>query len=287
MRLLLFTLALGLLALPAHAARIEVQKGVAYGKGYVKAENGSGYELRELLLDVYAPKDRGDAPRPAVVLLHGGSFMRGKRGHDDLVSLARHLARNGYVCFSGDYRLMKDDPPAASPWSVPQLRRAMHACFVDAKAMVAHVRAQAEAYHVDPSRVGFLGDSAGGFAAYALAASDENAFTRDREDLPIPPGNPTGVATKPDAVVILWANGDFVLDEFDAQDPPLMIVHGTDDGEFGTPFRAAETAVKAARAAGVDVTFHPIEGADHGAWDAKVDGQDINELVETFLKEHL
>jgi acetyl esterase/lipase len=286
MRYLFLALACCLI-LPAHAARIDVIEDVVYGQGYVRAEDGDDFVLKDLLLDVYLPEKPGDTPHPAVVLMHGGSFMHGTRKHDELTDLARYLARRGYVCFSGDYRLMKDDPPAQTPWSIPQLRRAMHACFVDAKAMVSYARANAGQYHLDPDRIAFVGDSAGGFAAYALAATGDDQYRRDREDLPIPDANPQHVSAKPNAVVVLWSNGDFVLDQFDANDPPLMILHGTDDGEFGTPFRAAEAAVKAATTAGIDVTFHPIPDADHGAWDADINGKDINHTIEAFLNAKL
>lgn len=271
----------------AFAARIAVDEGVVYGQGYVRDAESRKFVLKDLLLDVYRPEKPTAVLQPAVVLMHGGSFMKGTRKHEELTDLAKHLTRRGYVCFSGDYRLMQDDPPADGLWAVPQLRRAMHAAFVDAKTMVAFVRAHAAEYHVDPNRIAFVGDSAGGFAAYALAATGDDMYARDRADMPVPAANPTGVSTRPNAVVVLWSNGDFVLDQFDARDPALMIVHGTDDKEFGTPFSAAESAAKAARDAGMTVVFHPIPGGHHGAWDAKVDGKNINTLVEEFLKANL
>lgn len=106
----------------------DVELDVAYGTGTISS-NGSLVE-RELLLDVYTPspnnadytqsKTVSDAPRPAVILIHGGGFQRGGRRqepytefdaiHDRMEDYAQLLAPLGYVVFVIEYRLAPELP---------------------------------------------------------------------------------------------------------------------------------------------------------------------------------
>src|SRR4051812_47558890 len=72
--------------------------GVRRRRGIVYARPG-GVDLK---LDVYAPREP-DTIRPAVVYVHGGGLMSGSRRHGK--PLLTHLAANGWVAFSIDYRL--------------------------------------------------------------------------------------------------------------------------------------------------------------------------------------
>jgi acetyl esterase/lipase len=83
-------------------AAVETQRGVAYGE----------VDGTELLLDAYLPPAR-EAPRPAVILIHGGFWTSGSRS--DMSVAARELAKAGYVAFSIDYRLL-DAVTAQNPW---------------------------------------------------------------------------------------------------------------------------------------------------------------------------
>lgn len=97
----------------------------------------------------------------AVVYLHGGGFMLGDLDSSD--SIAWGLCDQvGTTIFSLDYRLTPDHPfPAA---------------FDDCYGVLEHLHAEASAYDIEPSRIAFFGDSAGGSltAACALAARDRN-----------------------------------------------------------------------------------------------------------------
>jgi acetyl esterase/lipase len=118
-----------------------------------------------LLGDLYLPEGRSKAP--VVVAFHGGAWRSGSR------TFYRYwgpfLARNGYALFAVDYRLGK---PGRYPAAVE-----------DAKAAVQFVRARAEEFHVDPQRIGLMGDSAGGHLA-ALLALAADRFTEARGDNP-------------------------------------------------------------------------------------------------------
>ena len=102
-----------------------------------------------LLLDVFYPPAR-EAPRPAVVLVHGGGLAFGSRA--DVFEQARALARAGYVAFAIEYRLFAQYN-GTNPWP---------AQLDDAQRAVRWVRANAAAYGVDPARLAAYGHSSGG-----------------------------------------------------------------------------------------------------------------------------
>ena len=99
-------------------------------------------------LDVCLPGGRA-VVRPAVVVVHGGSFTSGDKGSAGVHTMCLRLARAGYAAFSMNYRLL---PGAAFPDALHDLRSA-----------VRWIRAPARAarFHVDPDRVGAFGESAG------------------------------------------------------------------------------------------------------------------------------
>lgn len=153
-RALLALVAAALLAVaPAHAhaqTPLDVRKDVQYGSPVA----------RPLLLDAYLPPSGGNERRPAVILIHGGTFRTGDKASFE--PEARRLAAQGWAAFSVNYRL---DEPAAFPSELDDVRAAVH-----------WVRDNAAAYEVDPSRIGVLGESAGGTLA-ALLATTEPAVT--------------------------------------------------------------------------------------------------------------
>jgi acetyl esterase/lipase len=112
---------------------------------------------RVLKLDVY--RGSGEATgRPALLYIHGGGWTVGDKREQGL-PLLHHLARNGWVCFSANYRL---SPGATFPDHL-----------VDVKAALAWVRKHGAEYGADTSFVAVAGGSAGGHLA-ALIGLTEN-----------------------------------------------------------------------------------------------------------------
>jgi len=105
-----------------------------------------------LLLDAYLPAPAGTA-RPAVMLVHGGSWRVGGKG--DFAAEAMRFAELGWAAFSIDYRLVS---ASAFPAEVD-----------DVASAVRWVRAHAADFGVDPARIGALGASAGGHLVGMLA----------------------------------------------------------------------------------------------------------------------
>lgn len=107
-----------------------------------------------LKMNIYTPNN-GQTGRPAVVLIHGGSWLYGTRYQ--LHWYGRNLARRGYVAAAIDYRMMP--------------RNAFPACLQDCKLAVQWLKANADKYGIDPERIGALGNSAGGHLTALLAAT--------------------------------------------------------------------------------------------------------------------
>ena len=211
-------------------------------------------------LDLAMPKERGDAPRPAIVYIHGGGWTKGdKRGKG--IGAVLHYAAKGYVCISVNYRLDVDKK----------------ACVEDVKCAVRWLRAHAEKYNVDPDRIGAAGNSSGGHLALMLAVCPASAGLEGDgpyqehssmvqsahcSSTPIMPGfrGLRGKPADPDVQKIqpmTYVSGDV---------PPLYFIHGTEDTK--APVRFLDDFVKALREAGAkDITYKRYaDGTGHGAY---------------------
>ena len=107
---------------------------------------------RVLRLDVYrAPA--AESGRPALLYLHGGGWTVGDKLEQGL-PMMHHLARNGWVCFTANYRL---SPGATFPDHLE-----------DVKAALIWIREHGAEYGADPRFVAVSGGSAGGHLAALL-----------------------------------------------------------------------------------------------------------------------
>ena len=113
-----------------------------------------GHEL--WTLDLAVPEVESDRPRPAIVLVHGGGWVRGDKRNPNFVELMLDYAARGYVAINVNYRL--------DPSKLP--------CVKDVKCAVRWLRAHAAKYNVDPGRIGAYGNSAGAHLVAMLGLSD-------------------------------------------------------------------------------------------------------------------
>jgi acetyl esterase/lipase len=114
-----------------------------------------------LRLDVYRRRGSDGENRPALVFVHGGAWMIGNKAQQGR-PLLHHLAAEGWVCFSIEYRL---SPKATFPEHL-----------IDVKRAIAWVRRHAREYGIDPGFIVACGNSAGGHLASlaALTAADRS-----------------------------------------------------------------------------------------------------------------
>jgi acetyl esterase/lipase len=143
-----------------HAEEVDenlpVPSGVVFKTGlpYCQADG------QTLKLDWAEPEGRATA-RPAVVLIHGGAWMFGRR--NELRALQFMLAKEGFVAISVDYRLA---PQALFP-----------APLHDVQCAVRWLRSQAAVHAIAPDQISAWGHSAGAHLAALLAV------TANRSDL--------------------------------------------------------------------------------------------------------
>jgi acetyl esterase/lipase len=274
---------LGVRAQEPTATPIELteEKEVVYGE----------VDGQQLLLDVRRPPER-EAPRPAVLLLHGGGLITGSRAQVSTPAVV--LARQGYVTFSVDYRLFGwEDGSLANPWPAQ-----LH----DVQRAVRWIRAHAADYNVDPERIASYGHSSGGTLAVALGARE----TRDDTDPAL-----AGISSRVNCVVDLSGDMDLTIpypdpmwDEIntaliggtkeekpeawqdasplyqvDENTAPCLVIHGARDDV--TPVEHSRTLIEALHAAGVFAAYIELPDANHFGTDTWATS---GPWVETFLR---
>ncbi|MEZ6122319.1 MAG: alpha/beta hydrolase [Planctomycetaceae bacterium] len=235
-----------------------------------------------LLLDLFVPDADGDSEGqkikpPLLVWIHGGGWRSGNRKNAPLKPLTEH----GYAVASISYRLTD--------------RALFPAQIHDCKAAVRWLRANADQYGYDPSRIAVGGSSAGGHLALLLAVSanvpelegdvggncDQSSAVQAVVDFYGPSDFELRGKTQPDRAYTTKA-GSFALlgglrdgkitpeaERFaspstyvSSNDPPLLIFHGTKDQKV--LLDQSERMVSLYRQSGISVRLITIEGAGHG-----------------------
>ncbi|MGA2481207.1 MAG: alpha/beta hydrolase [Spirochaetia bacterium] len=118
---------------------------------------GKGGDV-DLTLDLARPE--GNGPFPAIVFIHGGSWLQGSKADYDY-PLQKAAAR-GYVAVTVNYRLTYETLANG------KARYPFPAQIKDVKCAVRWLRANAGKYRIDPDHIGVLGFSAGGHLALLL-----------------------------------------------------------------------------------------------------------------------
>jgi predicted esterase len=276
---------------------------VVYGQGRIDTAWGTkAGKSMNLLLDIYQPKAKAVAKRPAIVLIHGGGFTGGTRKQGAIVAIAKYFARRGWFAVSVDYRLAKNQGPVPKAWaeavkSAAKVSQAMgiYPAGRDCKAAVRWVHANADKYQVDTDRISATGGSAGAVLAVMLGTSFPGDF---RDELGVAE-DPTLKSTHMEsaaeiAVVIdLWGSARMVeilksidgKERFDKSDAPLAIIHGTKDSVVA--FKNAEQLRDQYIKTGALHAFYPLEGAGHGAWKSTYKGKALSALAFDFMVKHL
>lgn len=266
--------------------RIDVETDVEYGRA----------GEMPLTLDVIKPKQAADEgkKRPCIVWIHGGGWQNGNKS-SGLGRLGRWVAEGDYVGVSVGYRLS-----GVAIWPAQ-----IHDC----KAAIRWVRANADKLGIDPDKIGVWGSSAGGHLVSLLGTSGDVAELEGENGTP-------GVSSKVACVVDYCGPSDFLMfarsgasaanrngpvskllgglatEKQDVareaspmtyvskDDPPFLVVHGTDDRTV--PFPQGERFYQKLKAAGVNATFIKMEGGSHG-----IGGPEITTRTKSFFDKHL
>jgi len=229
----------------------------------VSVEQNISYSATDpvLRLDLYKPAGTATAPRPAVILIHGGGWTSFDKS--TMQGMGNFLARHGYVAFSVDYRLFQG---GKNPWP---------AQLDDVQRAVRWIRANTAKYNIDPNHIGAFGHSAGAQLAALLGMEDTHedsdpalAKHSSRVQAVVDVSGPVDFTTihDPDNTAFLtkflttgytshpeiWreASPAFHVAKTDA---PFLIVHGTEDQSV--PVAQAQELHYKLKAAGVPVSL--------------------------------
>ena len=197
-----------------------------------------------LLLDLYRPSGwvefaepaKSNPTRPAVVIVHGGSFEYGRKNDTHLDQMsptdeARYFAQHGFAAVSIDYRL-------SATSFLPELA-AIRDAIEDTKAAVRWLVEHSGQYGIDPDRIAVMGASAGAMTAGSIGWVAEEGASSTNTHLSSKVAAGVGVSG------CLWP---FFLDSTDeptavtaATAVPFFEVHGDLDSRV-YPFLAAFTS---------------------------------------------
>jgi acetyl esterase/lipase len=147
-------------------------------------------------LDLYLPAGDGSTVYPLVVLIHGGGFFSGDS--TAMTDRAKFLGEKGFAAVSLNYRLTDDAPFPAG--------------VQDVRAALRYLHANARSWGVDPQRMGVWGESAGGYLASMVGAS--NGDTRFDD----PALGNAGASGRVAAVVSWFGPSDFSTMDAQARD---------------------------------------------------------------------
>ncbi|MFD2145780.1 alpha/beta hydrolase [Mucilaginibacter antarcticus] len=146
--------------------RDSVERNIVYGSNvnYLKKQEKLG-------MDIYYPKNMIAGKKyPLVMMLHGGSFLNGRK--ENLGTHCKILADSGFIAVTINYRLGWN---AGSVYGgcekvdVNSLIAATYRAVQDTHAAMRFLVANANQYHIDTKWLFIGGSSAGGFIALDMA----------------------------------------------------------------------------------------------------------------------
>lgn len=252
-----------------------------------------GHITQDLKMDIIFPRE-ASKPVPGIVWICGGAWLEMSTcAH---LAYLTELARCGFVVASVQYRTSNE---AKFP-----------AQLMDVKAAIRYLRAHTDRYHLDPERIGVMGESAGGhLTAMAALTGKEKAFDQGAyleyssevqaacpwyvptDVTKMPVDIPRDMQAAPESLLI-GMNASLHMEEalkacpvsyVTKNAPPFLILHGMND--HTVPFQQGEILHDALEEQGNDVTLLAIEEADHA--DRQFFQRQLWAIIEDFFTEKL
>lgn len=254
-----------------------------------------------LQLDVYDSAIPAATPRPAIIVVHGGSWSGGDKS--DFPQWDRWLTQQGFAVFDVQYRLQPQ----------PNWQTATG----DVKCAIGWVKRNATQYRIDPQRIAVLGRSAGGQLALLAAYTPSDPVLLPSCDAPdtsvravISLYGPTDLVwgytnpARPDVIdgpgtLRRFLGGDpqtaaaafaaaAPINHVGPRTPPTLLIHGGRDQLVG----AHHMALLADRLKAANVPYQTVSipYAQHGfdfnfnGWGAQITQPVLLKFLETYLK---
>ena len=245
-----------------------------------------------LLLDLYRPTNVEGRP-PLIVWVHGGGWRAGNKERTQYV----WLAQAGYALASINYRLSN--------------KAKFPAQIHDCKSAIRWLRANADPYGYDATRIGVAGSSAGGHLVALLGTGADVAaleggvggnLTHSSRvqavvdlfgpaDLARMPDNPTRKRAGPVALLLGGHPADrpdlatlaSPITHVTSDDAPFLILHG--DQDRLVPVEQSRVFDARLDAAGVESALHVLEGSGHGG--RGFNSAEMRTVVLQFFDRHI
>ncbi|WP_075793199.1 alpha/beta hydrolase family protein [Massilia putida] len=254
------------------------------------------YAARDgLQIPVYVtmPPDKAAGPRAAIVLVHGGPYVRG--GSWEWDEEAQFLASRGYVVLQPEFRGSTGFGAAHFRAGWQQWGRAMQDDLADAAAWAV------KQGWADPKRIGIMGASYGGYATLMGLVRDPDVFRAGVEWAGVTDIELLFTAVESDASEdarrydMKTLIGDALTNPAAFADvsplaqagrirQPLLMAHGAQDRRVPVVHAAKMHDAVKAKNANVEYVVYPEEG--HG-WRHEDDSIDFWKRVEAFLDKNL
>ena len=205
------------------------------------------------------------APVPAILYVHSGGWNAGSLKDVNPSLLVTELTSRGFAFASIDYRLA----PGVTPFDQER----------DVACAVRFLRAHAGQLGIAPTKIGAMGNSAGGNLVSLLGVDPPTVSATDQwpaqsnkvqavvdlfgitefgpDQMQIMPGLPTIFGTTDQNTIDSYGPVNYVTPD----DPPFMIVHGIDDSI--APVHEGQDFYNLLRAAHVPVSFTPVANMGH------------------------
>jgi acetyl esterase/lipase len=254
---------------------VKVLRNLEYGK----------VDGHALLLDLYLPEKTTTKPK-LLVWIHGGGWKNGSKSRINPTII--RLTADGYAAASIDYRLLGLQSHPAQ----------IHEC----KAAIRWLRAHAEKYGYDATKIGVGGGSAGGHLALLLGLSggvkelegnvggnlDQSSRVQAIVDLFGPSALVMFSKTSKRFRYKYKLDTDFLnsvspITYLSKDDPPVLILQG--DQDRVVPQEQSEYLHKRYQDAGLYSELYIIKGASHGG--RQFSDKTRHALIKTFLDKHI
>lgn len=234
-------------------------------------------------MDVYLPQQSGNKKTPAIILIHGGSWIGGDK--QNMNHWARVLQKRlpGYAIFNLNYRLANRQT-GANLWPV---------AIDDVDKAFTFIKQKAKDYHIDDKKIVLLGESAGAQLALVEGYThNEDKAVKVVVDLFGPADMADIYAAHHELALFMKgtpADHPAVYDNASAVDqvtqktPPTIIFHGTADPLV--PIRESDSLNTRLKEAKVPSEFITYPGKGHGWREPEI--EDTYTKAIAFIKAHI